>query len=265
MGSGGSKKEENKQTTPSKKSTTKTLMTNTENDNRTTSFQKQNSVNEIQYPNNNRTQFDNNQTFQNNNVQKSVMSPRSQRNKNEDIDDVLNLDSEWTSKNTRQEVYPSTMSDRGGGRREESRNAYNRQINNSRVIEDYPETYAQRNAREQYKRTDLLRQKTIYRDPKEWDPDEPKPAEESQSDEELAQQETGEFDVSKFKAANKAAPPPRRDIFDMTPDPYTSRQNYDDMHDPDSYYEQSRQSKPRTTPTYDKTEEDLMADIEKIF
>ncbi|XP_033727029.1 uncharacterized protein LOC117316517 isoform X2 [Pecten maximus] len=131
-------------------------------------------------------------------------------------------------------------------------------MNNNTVIENYPETYAQRNAREQYKRTDLLRQKTIYRDPNEWEPEDKKPTEEEQN-------ESGEFDVSKFRAANKAAPPPRRDIFDLTPDPYTSRHGYDDMHDPDSYYEQGRQSIPRKAPTYDKTEEDLMADIEKIF
>lgn len=33
---------------------------------------------------------------------------------------------------------------------------------------EYPETYAQRMQREQYKREQLLRQKTIYRDPEEW-------------------------------------------------------------------------------------------------
>ncbi|XP_021355468.1 uncharacterized protein LOC110451658 isoform X2 [Mizuhopecten yessoensis] len=262
MGSGGSKKEESKQTTPTKTSTTtttKTPMIKNDTDNRSSSLHKQNSTNEIQYPNNNRTQFDNNQTIQNNNVQKSSHAPPSQWNKKEDIDDVLNLDSEWSSKNKRQEVYPTPRSDRGGSRRDEERNVYNRQVNNNTVIEEYPETYAQRNARQQYKRSDLLRQKTIYRDPKEWEPEtETKPAEENQDD-------SGEFDYTKFKAANKTAPPPRRDIFDMTPDPYTSRQTYDDVHDPDSYYEPGRQSVPRKAPTYDKLEEDLMADIEKIF
>ncbi|XP_069106301.1 probable WRKY transcription factor protein 1 isoform X2 [Argopecten irradians] len=253
MGTGGSKEKENKQTTTTTKtSPVRTSTTKNENDNRNSSLQKQKSVNEIQYPNNNRTQFDNNQTFQNNNIDKS--SPSSQRNKRGDVDDVLNLDSEWTSKNTRKDVYP-VSSDRG--RREDDRNAYNRQINNT-VTEEYPETYAQRNAREQYKRHDLLRQKTIYRDPKDWEPEEKKPPEEEQN-------EAGEFDVSKFRAANKTAPPQRRDIFDMTPDPYTSRHGYDDMHDPDSYYDQNRQTVPRQTPVYDKTEEDLMADIEKIF
>lgn len=33
---------------------------------------------------------------------------------------------------------------------------------------EYPETYAQKMQREQYKREQLLRQKTIYRDPDEW-------------------------------------------------------------------------------------------------
>lgn len=35
--------------------------------------------------------------------------------------------------------------------------------------ENYPETYAQRGFREQYRPTDYIRQKTIYRDPDEWE------------------------------------------------------------------------------------------------
>ncbi|VDI61987.1 Hypothetical predicted protein, partial [Mytilus galloprovincialis] len=53
---------------------------------------------------------------------------------------------------------------------------------------DYPETYAQKLQREQYTQQQLLRQKTIYRNPDEWEIDQ------------VSQQS---FDVSKFKEVNK--------------------------------------------------------------
>lgn len=182
MGAGGSKKEETKQPstarspakTPTTKSPVKTSTTKSEIDNnRNSTFQKQNSRNEIQFPSNNRTQFDN-QTLQNNNHQKSLNTPRTQWN-DADIDDELSSDSEWTSKNRRQ-AHPTsrgggggTPRGGGGGRNEGERNMYNRQMNRRSMDEEYPETYAQRTARQQYTRNDLLRQKTIYRDPKDWE------------------------------------------------------------------------------------------------
>ncbi|KAK3087505.1 hypothetical protein FSP39_006749 [Pinctada imbricata] len=134
---------------------------------------------------------------------------------------------------------------------EHDRNGYNTQTSRNSETPHYPESYAQRNLRQQYtKNEQLLRQKTIYRDPDEW-----------QMDDEVS---IGSFDVSKFKQANKGAET-KKDMFAMTPD-YTTRPMIS-SHDnaADHFYEPPRVQKQTSVPKYDITEEELMADIEKEF
>lgn len=85
---------------------------------------------------------------------------------NSDIMKDLDMDSNWKKdsiQNNNQEM---------------KNNEYNNKQNIQHSVlpprlptppEDLPETYAQRKFREQYRQTELLRQKTIYRDPEEWE------------------------------------------------------------------------------------------------
>ncbi|XP_041361055.1 uncharacterized protein LOC121377213 [Gigantopelta aegis] len=86
-----------------------------------------------------------------------------------------------------------TNASRGMHEREREMN----DINAQRKEESYPETYAQRLTREQYKldQAKLLRQKTIYRDTDEWKMDE---------DAELEKKKSKGFDASKFREVNAA-------------------------------------------------------------
>lgn len=85
---------------------------------------------------------------------------------NSDITNDLDMDSSWkkdSMQNNNQEM---------------KNNEYNKKQNIQHSVlpprlptppEDLPETYAQKKFREQYRQTELLRQKTIYRDPEEWE------------------------------------------------------------------------------------------------
>lgn len=85
---------------------------------------------------------------------------------NSDITNDLDMDSSWkkdSMQNNNQEM---------------KNNEYNKKQNIQHGVlpprlptppEDLPETYAQKKFREQYRQTELLRQKTIYRDPEEWE------------------------------------------------------------------------------------------------
>lgn len=85
---------------------------------------------------------------------------------NSDITNDLDMDSSWkkdSMQNNNQEM---------------KNNEYNKKQNIQHSVlpprlptppEDLPETYAQKKFREQYRQTELIRQKTIYRDPEEWE------------------------------------------------------------------------------------------------
>ncbi|CAG2233676.1 myb-like protein X isoform X2 [Mytilus edulis] len=109
---------------------------------------------------------------------------------------------------------------------------------------DYPETYAQKLQREQYTQQQLLRQKTIYRNPDEWEIDQ------------VSQQS---FDVSKFKEVNKTLP--KTDIFGPVSNNDYSFGNVDD----DNYYRTTNNNRKKSIPRYDVSEEDLMNDIESHY
>ncbi|XP_063406743.1 TBC1 domain family member 5 homolog A-like isoform X2 [Mytilus trossulus] len=109
---------------------------------------------------------------------------------------------------------------------------------------DYPETYAQKLQREQYTQQQLLRQKTIYRNPDEWEIDQ------------VSQQS---FDVSKFKEVNKTLP--KTDIFGPVSNNDYSFGNMDD----DNYYRTTNNNRKKSIPRYDVSEEDLMNDIESHY
>ncbi|CAC5371207.1 unnamed protein product [Mytilus coruscus] len=110
---------------------------------------------------------------------------------------------------------------------------------------DYPETYAQKLQREQYTQQQLLRQKTIYRNPDEWEIDQ------------VSQQS---FDVSKFKEVNKTMP--KTDIFGpVSNNDYSFGNHMDD----DSYYKTMNNNRKKSIPRYDVTEEELMNDIETHY
>ena len=73
------------------------------------------------------------------------------------------------------DVYGSSWNQPENNNQEKKNNDYNSKQHGTlpprlpTPPEDLPETYAQRQFREQYRQTELLRQKTIYRDPDEWD------------------------------------------------------------------------------------------------
>lgn len=165
---------------------------------------------------------------------------------NSDIMNDLDMDSNWKKdsiQNNNQEM---------------KNNEYNNKQNIQHSVlpprlptppEDLPETYAQKKFREQYRQTELLRQKTIYRDPEEWELPEKRGSVES-------------FDVSKFKAANASSQAQKREIFSMTPD-YTKQNRHTDL--ADDLYQTPSLQKQKSIPKYDVSEEELMADIEKQF
>ncbi|XP_052086207.1 glycosyltransferase-like protein gnt14 isoform X2 [Mytilus californianus] len=110
---------------------------------------------------------------------------------------------------------------------------------------DYPETYAQKLQREQYTQQQLLRQKTIYRNPDEWEIDQ------------VSQQS---FDVSKFKEVNKTMP--KTDIFGpVSNNDYSFGNHMDD----DTHYKTTNYNRKKSIPRYDVTEEELMNDIETHY
>lgn len=122
------------------------------------------------------------------------------------------------------------------------------QQSSNRPTENLPETYAQRLQRQQYAKAqqDLFRQKTIYRNPDEWDMDE--------------REDT--FDVSKFKEANVAKPPENpvnRDIFS----PPVKTNGYQAKID--RYSNQSNIQRKEALPRYDTSEEALLAEIEQQY
>lgn len=121
----------------------------------------------------------------------------------------------------------------------------------NRPTEYFPETYAQRLQREQYAKTQqgLFRQKTIYRNPDEWEVDENEDS----------------FDVSKFKEANVVKPPENpvnRDIF-SPPDSTVKTNGYQTK--TDGYYNQNNNQRKENLPRYDTSEEALLAEIEQEF
>lgn len=133
--------------------------------------------------------------------------------------------------------------------------------------DDYPETYAQKMQREQYKSEKLLRQKTIYRDPKEWEVDK---LNTTQTDtvsnfytneiEITSKVSQKSFDVSKFKEANKTIP--KTDIFGpLSNNDYSYQNHEDDGMD----YTPNHYGRKKSVPKYDVTEEELMADIESNY
>ncbi|XP_045182573.2 uncharacterized protein LOC123541221 isoform X2 [Mercenaria mercenaria] len=144
---------------------------------------------------------------------------------------------------------------------EATRNEYNSKLQeqNQRYSRDnetsYPETYAQRLQREQYRNQPqgILRQKTIYRNPEEWEVDE---------------NETESFDVSKFKEANvhQKHTPEENTMLDsdiFSPEvPETKERRM--APDPDNYYFQPN-AKQKSLPHYDTSEEALLDEIEKEF
>ncbi|XP_061166909.1 uncharacterized protein LOC133175810 isoform X1 [Saccostrea echinata] len=164
-----------------------------------------------------------------------------------DLTNDLNLDSYW---NNDSKAFSNNN-------QEKQYNDYNSKQKNSLPprlpsppVEDLPETYAQRGFREQYRPNDLLRQKTIYRDPEEWELPEKR-------------ESVGSFDVSKFQAANaNVQSQQKRDIFTMTPD-YTKNTRQTDS--ADDLYRTPTYQKQKSVPKYDISEEELMADIEKGY
>lgn len=121
----------------------------------------------------------------------------------------------------------------------------------NKPTEYFPETYAQRLQREQYAKTQqgLFRQKTIYRNPDEWEVDENEDS----------------FDVSKFKEANVVKPPENpvnRDIF-SPPDVTVKTNGYQSK--TDGYYNQNNNQRKENLPRYDTSEEALLAEIEQEF
>ncbi|XP_022310068.2 uncharacterized protein LOC111115576 isoform X2 [Crassostrea virginica] len=153
------------------------------------------------------------------------------------------------------DVYGSSWNQPENNNQEKTNNDYNSKKHGTlpprlpTPPEDLPETYAQRQFREQYRQTELLRQKTIYRDPDEWDVPEKR-------------ESVGSFDVSKFKAANANTQVQKREIFSMTPD-YTKHNRQTDI--ADDLYQSPSLQKQKSIPKYDVSEEELMADIEKQF
>ncbi|WAR16345.1 hypothetical protein MAR_030939 [Mya arenaria] len=127
---------------------------------------------------------------------------------------------------------------------EYNRNQEQRLRNNNNEQVSYPETYAQRLQREQYKhepRLGLARQKTIYRNPEEW---------------EIQEKEVENFDVSRFKQANvHKAPPVQSDVDDI----YSPRE----PSEPVMY--SSSIERQKSLPHYDTSEEMLLAEIEQDF
>lgn len=143
---------------------------------------------------------------------------------------------------------------------EETRNNYNKQrVQNLKKSEetDYPETYAQRLQRGQYKQQPqgLIRQKTIYRDPSEWIVDE-------------KAMDAG-FDVSKFKEVNagKITQPVNTSLKDIysTGETTTTTHLERQLPDPDRYYAPPVLESTISLPHYDTSEEALLAEIEKEF
>jgi len=111
------------------------------------------------------------QQVENNNVSKTngISNPDSRKRHKADESDEdnledLDLDAGWygTNKNTTK-VKPSDRQTR-------EMNEYNSQksVETNKQHTEYPETYAERNIRGIYRQNNLLRQKTIYRDPEEW-------------------------------------------------------------------------------------------------
>lgn len=130
--------------------------------------------------------------------------------------------------------------------------SYRQQQTFNRPTEYYPETYAQRLQREQYEKGQqgLMRQKTIYRNPDEWDMNENRE----------------EFDVGKFKEANIAKPPPNpvnRDIY--SPPDVTPQTGYQGKTDRYSNQNNSQKTGNSNLPRYDTSEEALLAEIEQEY
>ncbi|XP_052250954.1 protein kinase 4-like [Dreissena polymorpha] len=134
-----------------------------------------------------------------------------------------------------------------------TKNQYNQRVQQRTIQPNddghYPETYAQRLQREQYKHQPegLLRQKTIYRNPQEW---------------EIEENKVESFDVSRFKQANVLKnPQPMQsntdDIFSPPDVPSNGHPPREDF----SY----RLEKKKSLPHYDTTEEALLAEIEKEY
>lgn len=142
---------------------------------------------------------------------------------------------------------------------EATKNEYNSRLQEQQYTRDndasYPETYAQRLQREQYRNQPqgILRQKTIYRNPEEWEVDE---------------NETESFDVSKFKEANLHTKQANEENSMLNSDIFTPNlpeANQKVMApDPENYYFQPKE-KQKSLPHYDTSEEALLAEIEKEF
>lgn len=137
---------------------------------------------------------------------------------------------------------------------EATKNEYNTNLKNQQFSDrdsSLPETYAQRLQREQYRHQPegLMRQKTIYRNPDEWEVDE---------------NEMENFDVSKFKQVNVREKNSEqksmldRDIF--SPNVQESR-GFEKREGENTLLMERKESLPH----YDTSEEALLAEIEKEF
>ncbi|KAL4217709.1 hypothetical protein ACF0H5_022450 [Mactra antiquata] len=142
---------------------------------------------------------------------------------------------------------------------EATKNEYNRNLRErdqqtSNIM--YPETYAQRLQRQQYKNepTGLIRQKTIYRNPDEWEIDE---------------NEVDNFDVSKFKQANfqktggytEQNAQVNSEIYSPSGPESNTQFNRHENYEMDRLEMERKKSLPR----YDISEEALLDEIEKEY
>lgn len=174
-------------------------------------------------------------------------------NKDRWNDDDLDLDNAWVSNNTNVIETNKTTERTNSDLEEEMRlNEFNkkRTMELERLErakqEHYPESYAQKNMRQQYT-TELLRQKTMYRNPDDWE-----------EDEDIGDNES--FDVSRFKQANRGTTKPQKDIFGNEDMDYTKRGDIESSYD---YSYGQTNTHRKNVPKYDISEEELMADIEK--
>ncbi|KAK7091835.1 uncharacterized protein [Littorina saxatilis] len=138
----------------------------------------------------------------------------------------------------------------------------NRPVNTVNPVrqEDLPETYAQRKQRQQYtvNQQMLIRQKTIYRDPKAWE-------QEGEEEEEMHSGSTG-FDPNKFRSVNFGqATNQKRTIFTTSGNQDNSVQYMPGQRDNMDEFDVTsrRQQTSEDLPRYNASEQDLMASLER--
>ncbi|KAK6167526.1 hypothetical protein SNE40_021529 [Patella caerulea] len=126
----------------------------------------------------------------------------------------------------------------------------------------YPETYAQKHTRENYTvdREMLIRQKTIYRNPNDWDSD--------GDDEEMSNNNHG-FDASKFRQVNqqKKPPDPHADPVSSTAQEFETPRYLKSQDENYGIYQKDLQKeainrKISRLPSYDMDEQRFLAELE---